>query len=129
MSHHNGMAPPELLAELHRAVLETLLDRLSRPRVGTEQLAVARAFVRDNQAALAISDATQKRLEMLYVLLVGALVKGLEENPSAGMIGEVRSFLAQQGIHKDAIAAADKATTTRALKALSGLEIPFKTKH
>jgi hypothetical protein len=118
------------LEQLHRLVLEALEARLSAARrPGVEQLGVARAFLADNgyRGHWAMDPRTQKRLEKLYASLCKRLAEALEEDrPGAKMLGEVRAFLASQGIDKDFSAAAGSASAARAAELLGSLDVPFK---
>jgi hypothetical protein len=124
MSDSSGPATQAQFEELHRLVVELLIQRLSRPRCGIEQIAVARAFIRDNQAALVIDPAILKKLQRLHKALPEAIERGLRENPSAGMISEAHAFLKQQGLI-DAPSAADKPATGPDLKAPAAQDLPF----
>jgi hypothetical protein len=124
MSNNSGPATQAQFEELHRLVVELLIQRLSRPRCGIEQIAVARAFIRDNQAALVLDPATIKKLQRIYRLLPEAVERGLRENPSAGMIAEALALLKQQGL-LDVPGAADKPATGPALKAPGAQDLPF----
>lgn len=128
----SGQATRGELEDLHRLLLETLMDRLSGPRrTGVDQLAVARIFLADNgfKGQWAMDAKTQRRLQKLYAALCAQFVKAAsEEHPSPKLIGELRAFLHSQGIDKDCAAVADKAAVSRAAALLGGLDLPFVTR-
>ena len=114
------------LNDLHRLVASTLLTELRGGKASAELLGVARSLLRDNGlCGLSQTDTDRDGLRKLYGLLVRQLLKAMKEPaPSASIVGEVRLFLAQQGITKDL---PGHTATTSALAQLTDSALPFTT--
>lgn len=124
MTTHPGLATATELQALHGELARDLLRHLKAGPTAA-LLAVTRAFLRDNGLlGLAHDEADRKRLHRMYTLLVQRLMEALEgpDRPSSAMLGEVRQFLAAQGVSKDLQAGVTRA---QALRALEGLAVPF----
>lgn len=122
-------ATPEQLNELHWLTVSALIKSLAAGDASAEELAVARAMCRDNGlCGTAQSDKERKAMQRLFALLVDQLTKAMQSpRPSAALVGEVRVFLASNGITKDLEGHTAK---TQALEALSDASLPFtNTKH
>lgn len=122
-----GPATPEHLNALHRAVVKSLLAKVKAPEPSAEELSACIAMLRNNGlCGLAQTDKDRTALQKLWGLLLSQLTNAMQvDSPSTSVIGQVRMFLAANGITKDLQGHTGKA---QALAALTDASLPF-TKH
>jgi hypothetical protein len=98
---HRGMATPEQLHKLHRAVAQSLLASL-KGNSGVEDCDVALRFLKANPLSLeTVTDKDRLKLQRLWMLLLGQLTKGLQaDKVTASMLDVVRLFLTANGVTK-----------------------------
>jgi hypothetical protein len=91
----SGLATPEELANLQRALIVSLTKKLQQPSPSAGNLTNARQLLKDMVYMPDITGKLLKRLDALHLAYIAALEASLLDKPTAADLREAREYMRQ----------------------------------